>query len=671
MTQKKHIPFKAFNAHASIGTRLTFSIGIIVSITIFVLFLGIYNNEKEQHTQQIHTQAEALLSEMTLIREWVSSYNGVWTTTPGDYYLNMKNEYYQKSPAMVTKELSDLSNHKRLYGFHITSLNLTNPENVPDDFEHDALLKFEEAAEPIASIDRSGEESRYRLMIPLKVQESCLECHDTQGYEKGDVRGGLSVFVPTTEMDASLAQSRQMLTLSAIGLVGIVMLFLYIMVRRMIISPVSELKEVAIAVGNGNYNARCNLNTGDELQVFGQTLNQMVANLQKSQNSLQERVAQRTQELDTISEIALIISQAGALDDVLREALQKVINASGASGGIVQLYEEENTRVATHIGVPETIKDCFQDTRKAYANGTKDESILVQNIQIGVCETLFPDKPCINPEGCQALAAGHTRIASILLKSHSRSLGSMILFSKKESSFSPETMQLLESISNQLGIAIENANYQKKIEEIAVLEERTRISRELHDSLAQTLGWLSIKTELLEEDLRLGNMEESGSTMKNIRSVVRDACYDVRESIDALRTQPTGDLKLTTASWIAEFRQRSGLQTSFEINDEEIPASPRVEIELLRILQEALTNIRKHAQATHVKITLEKEENHLRLTIEDDGKGFSHEDTQTEKHFGLRIMKERAENLGGTFQIQSTPGEGSLVRARLPLYPTP
>ena len=670
MPQKEKTSFKELlHSRSSIGMRLTLSIGFIISITVFILFYSIYRNEERQHKEQIHAQAEALLSEMTLTREWIASYNGVWTTTPGEHYLNNKDGFYQKSPAMVTKELSDLSYDKRDYSFHITSLMLTNPENAPDDFEHDSLVQFEVEPEPITSIDRNGDEPVYRLMIPLKVEENCLECHSDQGYQVGDIRGGLSVIVPISEMDASLANSRRMLTFSAIGIVGIVMIVLYMMVHRTIISPVGKLKEVAIAVSAGDYDIRSTLKTGDELEVFGKTLNQMVSNLKKSQNSLQEGIKQRTQELETISEIAFIISKAGALDDVLAEALKRVISISSATGGIVHLFEENRTRVAANEGLAPGITSCFKESYRI-AKLPLEESVLVRNIEKGVCNTIFPERTCKYGESCQALDAGYARLASILLKSRSRSLGTMILFSEKEESFSTESMQLLESIGNQLGVAIENANYHQHIEEIAVLEERARISRELHDSLAQTLGWLSIKTEMLEEDLQLGKIEESKTEMKTIRRVTRDACYDVRESIDGLRTRPTGDLALTAAAWIAEFRQRSGLRTNFHANEEKIILSPRVETELLRILQEALTNVRKHANAETVHIDLNKEGNFIKLTVRDNGQGFNYNLEQDKKHYGLRIMRERAEKLGGSLHIKSAIDQGSRITAILPLYPT-
>ncbi|HIE25120.1 MAG TPA: DUF3365 domain-containing protein [Anaerolineales bacterium] len=615
------------------------------------------------------SKQKALLSEMTLTREWISSYNGVWTKTPGDYYLKTEDGYYQKSPAMVTKELSDLSRDKRGYSFHITSLILTNPENFPDTFEHNALIQFESNFEPVAEIDRNGDEPVFRLIFPLEVKASCLECHNTEGYELGDVRGGLSVIIPISEMDASLAKNRRMLAFSAFGIVSLVMVALYIMVKKMIVSPVGQLKEIAIAVGNGDYEARCNLHTNDELEIFGETLNEMVSSLKKSQDTLKEKVIQRAQELDTISEVALIISQSGAFEEVLNEALQKVINTSGATGGLIQLLEKGNPRVAVHKNLSADIIACFANHSQKTTTPSSQNAIQIERINKNGFQKLFPNTLCAEKENI-LIEAGFVRTASILLKSHSRPLGTMILLSEKENSFSAEIMQLLESIGNQLGVAIENAKYHQHIEEIAVLEERARISRELHDSLAQTLGWLSIKTELLEEDIKLGKLEESTAEMTIIRNVVKDACYDVRESIEGLRTRPTGDVNLTIAAWIAEFRQRSKLKTEFHTSQEKLTLSPRVETELLRILQEALTNVRKHANAQNINIYLQKKEKYVTLIIQDDGHGFNFDSQEDRKHFGLSIMRERAENLGGSFALKSKLDEGTRVRVTLPISPS-
>ena len=291
----------------------------------------------------------------------------------------------------------------------------------------------------------------------------------------------------------------------------------------------------------------------------------------------------------------------------------------------------------------------------------------VHDVQVEMCRTLYPSHQCLAAEGCQANQAGYRRASSILLRSRNRAVGKLVLFSMDAASFSSELMQLLESIGSQLGVAIENAIYHQQIEQIAVLEERTRISRELHDSLAQTLGWLSIKTELLEEDLMQGEIERSNVEIKEIRDVVRDACYDVRESIDGLRTHPTGNFAVTAAAWVAEFRQRSGLEATFHARDVEGQLPPLVESELFRILQEALTNVRKHAKAQQVRVDLEIQNKFVTLRIKDDGAGFVYDPALRSQHFGLSIMRERAERLGGSFDVQSVIGEGTVILAQLPI----
>ncbi len=678
MTQKNNSPspkrLRLSLLRSSLGTRLTFNIGLVVTITSLALFIGIYRLEEKQAIQQVHTEAQALLSEMIVVREWVSQYGGVWTRNSGDYYLDTEKGFFLKSPAMVTKELSNLSNARGDYRFHITSLILTNPENVPDDFEHNALVQFEESPTPITSIERSGDGTVYRLMFPLMVEESCLACHEEQGYQSGDVRGGLSVLVPMSGTELALANSRQALTLAAISIISLVMIALYIMIRQMVIAPVGQLKTLAAAVSAGNFEARCTIQTGDELEILGQTFNQMIANLKVSQDSLNNRIAQRTQELNVISDVALIISRAGALEDILAEALGKVIAVAGAAGGIIQLVEDENTWLTVHTGLSPGLVNCFEQPRqknvsqckiqqasKGTVAGSAGEYVRHKVTDAGLSQIR---------EDCPAIANGYSQAVSVPLDSRSRSLGVITLFSVDSSSFSPEIMQLLECISRQLGVAVENARFHQRAEQMAILEERTRISRELHDSLAQTLGWLRIKTEMLADDLQLGEMERAQTDLASIQRVVRDASYDVRESIDGLRTQPQGSLTATAAAWIAEFRQRSGLCTDFRAQDSDVRIFPVVEVELLRIMQEALTNVRKHAQAQCVQVALRVKGNFAELIIEDDGRGFAYSTNPGNDHFGLRIMRERTERLGGAFRVASASGQGTKITALLPLFPS-
>lgn len=655
-----------FRPRLNLGTRLTLRIGVVIGLTSLALFVGIYRLQEQQTMSHLDTQARALLTEMVVLREWVAVYGGVWTNRPGDFYLDSRDGFYRKSPAMVTKELSSLSDTKGYYRFHITSLRLKNPENAPDAFERQALHGFEEDTTPISRIETVDGAHVYRMMLPLKTEPACLECHGEQGYQVGDIRGGLSVLVPMSEMDRTLAESRRALTLSAGVIVALVMAMLYVLVRRMIVAPVSELKLVATAVGQGDYTARCNLRTGDELEMLGQTFNRMVVSLKTSRDTLQTRVEQRTRELAALSDVALTISRAGALEDVLDEALETVLQVTGADGGAVHLAEEQDgLRLAAWRGLPVQVVACLESRQPG-------EGFIGRVVQTGEPVHL-PDlageawaKMC-HGRACPASAAGYRTLVAISLQSQNRTLGTMTLLRQAPEEFSPETVQLLACIGHQLGVAVENARFHERAEQVAILEERGRIARELHDSLAQTLGWLNLKTEMLADSLEHGETERARMETAAIRRVVREAGYDVRESIDGLRTRPAEGLVPTAAAWVSEFGRRSGLLTEFRAADGEVRLPPVVESEALRILQEALTNVRKHAQARQVWVSLRVNAAQAELVVEDDGQGFVYDAAHDAEHFGLRIMRERAERLGGTFSVETAPGRGTRVVACLPL----
>ena len=650
--------FKNWRPRLNLGSRLTLSIGLVIGITSLAFFVGIYRLQEQQARHQLEIQAQALLTEMVGLREWIAAYGGVWTTQPGELYLEARDGFYRKSPAMVTKELSNLLNAKSDFRFHITSLRLKNPANAPDDFERQALHGFEQTAVPVSSLETVNGARVYRMMIPLKTEPACLECHADQGYQVGDIRGGLSVLVPMAAVDQNLAASRLALIFSAGVITALVMIALYVLVRRVIVAPVSQLKAVAVAVGQGDYSARCQLHTGDELEMLSATWNQMLTHLQTSRDALQRRVEQRTRELDALSEIALALSRAGTLDEVLSEALETVLRVTAAAGGVIHLGEAERLRLIVARGVSNTLLANLESNAAA------------QRLMRQVLETGQPSHvQDLGDETWQRACFGSACAALVVipLRSRDRALGTLSLFSSVPTEFAPETVQLLSCIGNQLGVAIEKAQFHERAEQVAVLEERARIARELHDSLAQTLGYLNLKTELVEGMLQHGAWTNAQNEMSDIRRVVREACYDVRESIDGLRTRLSdgGGLIPMAARYLHEFGQRAGLVAEYVVADGEIHLSPLAETEVLRIIQEALMNVRKHAQASRVRVMIKSEGGAAHIEIADDGRGFDLNTLPPAQHFGLRIMRERAERLGGTFQVESAPGQGTRVTVRL------
>ena len=215
-----------------------------------------------------------------------------------------------------------------------------------------------------------------------------------------------------------------------------------------------------------------------------------------------------------------------------------------------------------------------------------------------------------------------------------------------------------------------NLNIRRRIEREAIIEERRRIARELHDGLAQSLGYLNLKTKQVSDSLSAQNTVQAITELGDIRKVVQDTYEDIRESIDQLSTE-IRNLPLIPAlnSYAQEFGQNNGIQVKFNSPRALPNISPVAELQLLRIAQEALTNVRRHAMATEVEVILENTGQAIEMTVRDNGQGFNPADLEESPpgYHGLNIIKERAEGLGGSVAISAAPGEGTAVIISLPL----
>lgn len=214
--------------------------------------------------------------------------------------------------------------------------------------------------------------------------------------------------------------------------------------------------------------------------------------------------------------------------------------------------------------------------------------------------------------------------------------------------------------------------HEERLQALAVLKERERIARELHDSLAQALAYLRLKILAAGSMLQAHRGLEAQEALAEMRKVAEGAYEDVRQSIFGLRTMVSRSLGLipTLAEYLHEFSEQSGIAVDLQIADERAAQlSPTAEIQLIRIVQEALANIRRHAAAKQAWVRFEVEEGFAQVTIEDDGRGFELEKVreQGSLRFGLQIMRERAEGLGGSLRIDTAPEKGTRVIVRLPL----
>jgi PAS domain S-box-containing protein len=213
---------------------------------------------------------------------------------------------------------------------------------------------------------------------------------------------------------------------------------------------------------------------------------------------------------------------------------------------------------------------------------------------------------------------------------------------------------------------------------VATLQERDRLARELHDGIGQILGYVSMQVQTARKWVRDGDKEKAESLMGRIAEVSKDAHADVRESILSLRTGSDQEFSLIPAlkNYIERFQVNYGIRTELSISDRIVGYTfdPAAEVQVFRVIQEAMTNCRKHSGAHVLKVDIALNGTKAFITIRDDGHGFDAgllEQKDSDGHFGLVFMRERMEQIGGSLSIDSVPGSGTILKLDVPVRKQP
>ncbi len=243
-------------------------------------------------------------------------------------------------------------------------------------------------------------------------------------------------------------------------------------------------------------------------------------------------------------------------------------------------------------------------------------------------------------------------------------VGVLVLGSHSNQSFA-QRQALLETLASQAALLIQNASLMVQVEYQAVVDERTRLAREIHDGLAQTLAFLKIQAAQMQKYLADGKLEQLTNTLQSNYRTLSDAYLDARQAIDNLRRMPSASLQGWMRSVADDFEQSADLKVDLSKFDLKSVYPPTVQAQLIRIVQEALNNVRKHAKAHVVQIIGQQDGEQVLIEVRDDGVGFSPELVDATLRYGLRGMQERAEMIGADFQITSQPGCGTNVSLRL------
>ena len=380
----------------------------------------------------------------------------------------------------------------------------------------------------------------------------------------------------------------------------------------------------------------------------------------------------RNEQLRALNEANLALSEERSVASVLQRVVDLSRELVGARYAALSVLDEDG-RLSAFL-----TSGIDQETRQGIGAPPEGKGLL--GLMLTRTDALRVESIASHPESV-GFPEGHPVMETFLgmpIRYKGEAVGSLYLTEKlDETSFDDADEDVVKMFANQAALAIHNARLYEQIQALAVETERIRISHEMHDGLAQVLGYVNTKAQAVESYLQSGQQEIAQEQVHELGQAARKVYQDIREGILALRSQVASDRSLQDV--LQEYVQEYQLQTKVPVQVElavdsgELGLGPLQEVQVLRIVQEALTNIRKHAGATEISVGLFPREDRLEIEIRDNGTGFNPLAIKRGEfpHLGLQTMQERAEAIGGEFAVDSAPGRGTTVRVWIPgvVYP--
>jgi two-component system nitrate/nitrite sensor histidine kinase NarX len=370
------------------------------------------------------------------------------------------------------------------------------------------------------------------------------------------------------------------------------------------------------------------------------------------------RLARKTQSLDILYAVATSLSQPGSLESLLDGFLDTLVELVDARAASVRLAGGDgHTRLIASRGLaPEVVERDHEMPAERCPCGWASSAGGLR-IQSGTA-------PCARLIGRPMLERDCTEFVAVPVQYQDRILGVYNLFLDQQLAAMGEDMpDLLVSVGRHLGLAIEKARLEGEARRLAIMDERNIIGSELHDSLAQSLIGMRLQLKMLSESLARKDIGAAQYEAKALQRAMTQAHADLRDLLTNYRLKlEEAGFAQTLANLVDRFGRETGIAMFFQNECRTFALTPAQEVQVYYIIQEALTNIRRHSRAHNVRILLNNEGDLYTVLIEDDGLGMAGADEpMSAEHAGLAIMRERTRRLPGQIVIESEPGEGTRI----------
>ncbi len=437
-----------------------------------------------------------------------------------------------------------------------------------------------------------------------------------------------------------------------------------------VINPLKSLQQGLRKIESGDFSTRIEVDTLDEFGRVASGFNGMASKLTSMYDGLEAQVEAKTRHIEAqrsriqaLYEVSAFLASANTIEELSRGFAQRVRKVMSADAVAVRWSDEANQRYLM------LASDCFPQDMVA-----EERSLLAGAC---ACGNLKPDaRTRVIPIHSHAAApmrscakAGYESLVSVPVRLQQRLIGEIDLFFRSPLHLSADSVELLDALASHLASSLEGLRAAALEREAAVGQERALLARELHDSIAQSLAFLKIQVQLLRNASSKAQAEKVQIALDELDTGLRESIADVRELLIHFRTRTnTDDIEAALQETLQKFKQQTGLPALLEFRGEGLPLPADVQVQVLHVVQEALSNIRKHAQATHVNVEVIKGEG-WEFVVRDNGCGFAVGHEHGTHHVGTKIMQERAARIGATVTISSSAALGTVVTLSVPAHP--
>ncbi|MFT3859077.1 MAG: type IV pili methyl-accepting chemotaxis transducer N-terminal domain-containing protein [Aquabacterium sp.] len=447
-----------------------------------------------------------------------------------------------------------------------------------------------------------------------------------------------------------------------------------------VLEPVARLRAALARVENADFSARVRPSAEDELGELAEGFNRMTQQLAMSYGNLEAKVTEKTQKLQheqarlqALYDVSTFVASADDLRSLAEGFARKMRGIAHSDAVAIRWSDEANERymLLASDSLPHVLAedeqcvltgDCLCGARVPPEGLPRMRVIPI----LEAPESAAPPGSAGKNVKRRCEQEGYTTLVTLPLNLQHRLLGEIELFYRNDVTFSEAERNLFEALASHLAGAMESLRMAALDRESAVASERKLLAQELHDSIAQSLAFLKIQMGLLRTAMARGDQAAIDSAMSELDLGVKESYSDVRELLLHFRVRTdSGHLDMALRETLSKFELQTGLTTHLAYADDGVPLPADVQIQVLHIVQEALSNVRKHAHAKAVWVDVQAHPR-WRIRVRDNGRGFDPSGKGLDAtHVGLSIMKERAARIHAAIAVQSGP-QGTEIELALP-----